>query len=251
MPNRILRDGLRDSERINDLTDTEFRLFVLLITVCDDFGRYHGDKRLVRSACYPFGEVAPAKVEIGLAALQDKGLLVRYKAADGRIYLQMERWSQRTRAKESKFPASDGQTPVKRPAHAHGDGDGDGDVGGDVGVDERVSQVATDLATSLATGIESWKPDYRELRRDKRRRTIANWSADIDKAVRLDKREPAALHALIEWLPTHEGSDGFRWRDNVLSGRKLRDQYDKLDIAKNRENASGGAVQLGSDGGIT
>ena len=113
------------------------------------------------------------------------------------------------------------------------------------------SQESSDLAEALAASIGTWKPDYRELLADKRERTIARWGTDIDKALRLDRRKGDTMRLIIEWLPAHEGRDGFRWREQVMSGRKLRDHYDKLDIAKNRENASGADVQLGSDGGIT
>jgi len=133
MPNRILRDGLRDSERIARLKDGEFRTFVLLITVCDDFGRYHGDPRLVKSGCYPFDNVNTTRIARDLEGIEKAGLIVVYTSeSDGRLYLQMHRWDQRTRQKESRFPSSDGQATVKRRSIAHVDVDVDVDVDGDV-----------------------------------------------------------------------------------------------------------------------
>lgn len=101
-----------------------------------------------------------------------------------------------------------------------------------------VSSQAVELSNALADSIAGWKPDYRGLHSDRRKQTVARWAKDIDSALRLDKRKPETVRAIIDWLPSHEGRDGFRWRDQILSGKKLRAQYDKLDIAKNRTVAA-------------
>jgi hypothetical protein len=81
------------------------------------------------------------------------------------------------------------------------------------------------LARSLLDSILSWKPDY------KKPSSLDAWADEIGKAIRLDKRLPDKLEAIINWLPSHVGNNGFTWRANILSGAKLRAQYDKLDIA--------------------
>jgi hypothetical protein len=81
------------------------------------------------------------------------------------------------------------------------------------------------LARSLLDSILSWKPDY------KKPASLDAWADDIEKAIRLDKRPPDKLEAIINWIPSHVGTDGFTWKANILSGAKLRAQYDKLDIA--------------------
>lgn len=100
------------------------------------------------------------------------------------------------------------------------------------------SDDAKRLAVSLATSIRSWKPDFGLIQPGKNEQTVSRWANDIDKMLRLDRRHAAKVLAIIEWLPSHEGADGkFRWRDNILSGVKLREQYDKLDIAMSRNGS--------------
>jgi len=135
MPNRILHEGLRDSERMSTLSDGAFRTYVLLLTLADDFGRYHADNRLVRAGCYPFEQYTSAKVGTFLDELVSAGAILVYMATDGRKYLSIDKWNQRTRAQKSKFPSPDDSVPTndrqpsdKGQSSAHGDGDGDGDV---------------------------------------------------------------------------------------------------------------------------
>ena len=52
---------------------------------------------------------------------------------------------------------------------------------------------------------------------------LQNWAKDIDKMIRLDKREVDDIEAVIYWCQ----HDDF-WSRNVLSTSKLRIQYDQL-----------------------
>jgi len=105
--------------------------------------------------------------------------------------------------------------------------------GGCKGETESYQQAYT-IARSLMASIGSWKPDFAAIQPSRAEKTATDWAKDIDKMLRLDKRKPEDVQAVIEWLPTHEGSNGFAWRANILSGRKLRDQFDKLQIAKDK-----------------
>ena len=42
--------------------------------------------------------------------------------------------------------------------------------------------------------------------------------------------------AVVQWLPSHGSDNGFRWRENVLSGQKLRAQFDKLTMAMQKDS---------------
>jgi uncharacterized protein YdaU (DUF1376 family) len=52
---------------------------------------------------------------------------------------------------------------------------------------------------------------------------LAGWCGDIDKLLRIDNREVGEVEGIIRWSQ----SDPF-WLTNILSGKKLRDQFDKL-----------------------
>jgi hypothetical protein len=90
---------------------------------------------------------------------------------------------------------------------------------------------AEPLASALIKSIQSWKPDLLEIQKGKIDKTRERWAEDIDKAIRLDKRDAKAMEAVIKWLPKHDGGNGFRWRNQILCGSKLREKFDRLEIA--------------------
>lgn len=92
---------------------------------------------------------------------------------------------------------------------------------------------ATSIAEILAGLIAGWQPTNRAVQPDRWVRSIATWALDLDAAHRLDKRSWADLERVVRWAH----GDSF-WRPNILSGRKVREQYDKLDAASRRPNAN-------------
>lgn len=57
----------------------------------------------------------------------------------------------------------------------------------------------------------------------------------VDNSLNAGGKWTAALVLdVIDWLPTHEGSDGFRWGEQILSGGKLRKKFPKLLLAKGK-----------------
>lgn len=62
-----------------------------------------------------------------------------------------------------------------------------------------------------------------------------SWAKDIDRLHRIDKREWEQIRAVIEWSQ----GDSFWWK-NILSGRTLREKFDRLEddmsATKNNEN---------------
>jgi hypothetical protein len=138
MPNRILREGILSSERVALLTWQEEVFYRRLMSVVDDFGCFHANPKLLRSACYPLqiDKVSDADIGKWLASCAEAALVSVYPAPDGKRYLQMLDFRQQTRAKISKYPAPPStciadatQTTSTRVADArlYGDGDGDGD----------------------------------------------------------------------------------------------------------------------------
>jgi hypothetical protein len=79
-----------------------------LMSAADDYGRFHGDPRLVRARCYPLTvEDHPLdEIEADLKALSIRRagtVLVTLYEVDGKKYLQINNFGQRIQAK-SKFP---------------------------------------------------------------------------------------------------------------------------------------------------
>lgn len=107
MPTRYLKPGICDSDRINNLSaEAEVFFYRLLVTV-DDFGRTDARPLLLKAKCFPLKETMPAsKIEQMLAELSSTGLLIVYQTDTG-TYLQLNKWDNTPRAKDSKFPSFD------------------------------------------------------------------------------------------------------------------------------------------------
>jgi hypothetical protein len=104
MPTRYLKPGIRDSEAIDSLSPLAEVLFYRLLVTVDDFGRYDARAALIKAHCFPVRESVTAK-NCGalLDELQAKGLVAVY-TIDGKPYLQMQKWDNKPRAGESKYP---------------------------------------------------------------------------------------------------------------------------------------------------
>jgi len=107
MPNRILKESIHTSEKINALTDFQFRLWASLLVYVDDYGR--GDARIavIKGSCFPLRErITNRDVEAALRVLADTGCVSLYEV-DGRPYLYFPTWEshQTVRNQKSKFPA--------------------------------------------------------------------------------------------------------------------------------------------------
>jgi hypothetical protein len=109
MPNRILKARLRQSERWNKCSEPAQNLYVRLLMLVDDFGRYEAHPTLLASEGYPYGdpEGHPMPVETVTNRLQEltaHDLLFLYQV-EGKPYLELTRWQERTRRANSFFPA--------------------------------------------------------------------------------------------------------------------------------------------------
>lgn len=106
MPNRIIKDSICQSEKIDSISDAAECLYYRLMVQCDDYGTYKADARIIRSSCYPLKEtMTSAKVEKLLVELIDAGLLMPYES-DGKRYLYFLNWTkhQQIKNKRSKYP---------------------------------------------------------------------------------------------------------------------------------------------------
>ena len=109
MPNRMIKDSIHTSEKVNDMTDFQFRLWISLITYVDDYGRGDARPAVIRGTCFPLRErLANKDIENALMGLAGIGCVGLYEV-DGRPYLYFPNWEQHQtiRNKRSKFPAPD------------------------------------------------------------------------------------------------------------------------------------------------
>lgn len=83
------------------------------------------------------------------------------------------------------------------------------------------SEDATRLATYLLRHILKLNPKFKQPP------NIELWAKDIDLMLRLDKRTVAEVKDCISWIYS---PDGEFWRKVVLSGKKLREKFDQMNI---------------------
>ncbi len=106
MPNRILREGINSSSRVNKLSMGAEVLYRRLMSVADDYGRFHAAARTVIGACWPTcpDRVTDAEIVAWMAECTagERPLIQVYEVA-GAQYLQIQQFGQQMRSK-SKFP---------------------------------------------------------------------------------------------------------------------------------------------------
>lgn len=125
MPNRILKESIRTSDSINELSWFEEVLFYRLIVSCDDYGRFDGRLAIIKGTCFPLKNVTNKNIEDALNKLVSVGL-VRHYIVEEKPYLQLPAWQshQNIRAKKSRYPGpEDGEkiTPDGIYKHLHTD----------------------------------------------------------------------------------------------------------------------------------
>lgn len=70
-----------------------------------------------------------------------------------------------------------------------------------------------------------------ERKSDFRRPDLRQWVKPIDCMLRLDRRTPERIEAVIRWCQQDNGDGQWRgWQDNILSTAKLRQKFDKLEL---------------------
>ena len=114
MPNRLIKESVCTSDKINALSDFLFRLWTCLITYVDDYGRGDARPAIIKGRCFPLREqVTVTDIEEGLHELSRSGCILIYEV-DGENYLCFPNWEshQTIRNKKSKYPeppADDGR----------------------------------------------------------------------------------------------------------------------------------------------
>lgn len=112
MPNRILREGILTSDKVTRLGWAAEVFYRRLMSVADDYGRFHALPKLLRAACYPLqiDKVSDADIGKWFSECETAGLVSVYPAQDGKRYVQIVNFGQQIRAK-SKFPDACGCEP--------------------------------------------------------------------------------------------------------------------------------------------
>jgi hypothetical protein len=114
VPNRILREGILTSDRVDALSAEAEVFYRRLMSVVDDFGRFDGRLAILKAACYPLraDKVPDARLRGWLDECVRAGL-VRPYGVGGKPYLELLDFRQAVRAKQSKCPDPANADPPK------------------------------------------------------------------------------------------------------------------------------------------
>lgn len=104
MPQRFLRPGITNSDAWNSVSFEAQSLYIRILTLVDDFGRYDGRVPVLHGQCFALRPEIKAQRTAGFRSeLQAAGLIDVY-AVDGKDFLQITKWSERARGDKSKYP---------------------------------------------------------------------------------------------------------------------------------------------------
>jgi DNA-binding MarR family transcriptional regulator len=91
---------------------------------------------------------------------------------------------------------------------------------------------ADEVSKYLKQKIMNYQPDHKPIDETK-------WVKDIELAIRVDKRTKEQLIACIDWVYSTKGNF---WIPNIMSGKKLRDKFDQMQIQSRRTNGTTSAL---------
>ena len=108
MPNRVIKESICDSERINRLTPLEEITFYRLLVNADDYGCFDAREMVVKSRLFPLREIKASDVKKTVERLAEVGLINLY-TVKGKPYLIINKWAehQRLRVSRHKYPTPD------------------------------------------------------------------------------------------------------------------------------------------------
>ncbi len=104
MPNRILRESILTSERVDDLDAEGERFYRRLMSVVDDYACFDGRPQVIRAACFSLklATITDDQIVWWMAACVCAGLIHFYQI-DGKPYVKIYNLGE-PRAKRSKWP---------------------------------------------------------------------------------------------------------------------------------------------------
>lgn len=105
MPNRVVREGILDSDRVNKLSWEAEVFYRRLMSIVDDFGRFDGRIAFIRSKLFPLrlDKVSEKDVAVWLKECETIGLVKQYQV-EKKPYLELLDFNQSVRIKRSKYP---------------------------------------------------------------------------------------------------------------------------------------------------
>jgi hypothetical protein len=235
MPNRIIKESIRESYEIDKLTPEAEVMFYRLLTYADDYGRFKADPRLLNKALFPLKKYRDKQVQEWADNLSLAGLISFYSGVDGKPYGQFLKWAlhQNIRSKKSKHPPPHDKFPdyfTSIPETLNACNIICSQMNTNVPVIQSIpiqhESESNHLYTSESEEIRLAKLLFSLIQqRDEKAKepNFQKWAVHINHLYRLDERTFEEIEELIVWCQKNEF-----WHKNILSTRKLREKFAQL-----------------------
>jgi hypothetical protein len=113
MPNRIIKESVCVSRKINLLLPEEEVFYYRLLVNCDDYGTFFGDPEILSAKLFPRKRVSDDKTKKWRDKLAEVGLVSLY-IVEEEVYINVVNWfdHQQQRAIKRKYPSPDEGHPI-------------------------------------------------------------------------------------------------------------------------------------------
>lgn len=262
MPNRTLKESIRESESINMLSHAAECTWFRLITYVDDYGLFKANARLINRALFPLRDYSDEEVAEWLEEIAAAGMIEFYLGEDQKPYGRIVNWTSfnTPRNNKPKYPQPKADSDIYTSLHSienictqlHANENkcarsssstrsrssssytrrtspgGEGDQKDKPTEkkkdppDPETWKQAEGLASSLLEFIQANNPDFVTPTDS----AFSKWTQEIDRMIRIDKRAPDRIQEMITWAQC----DDF-WKFTILSGASLRKHANKI-VAK-------------------
>lgn len=109
MPQRFLRPGITTSDAWNSVSWQAQSLYIRILTLVDDYGRYDGRLPIIHAHCFALRPDITLQETAGFRSELQTLDLIKIYEVEGKEYLQMSKWQERARG-PSKYPDPQGLT---------------------------------------------------------------------------------------------------------------------------------------------
>jgi hypothetical protein len=239
---RMINQNIALSAKVASLSPESMALFCLLIPHFNSHGKMLANPHGIKGSVCPLVDwLTVEKIEACLTEITEKTNVKWWQDDKGLHYLQSLNWQDHQNLRADRLGADHlpnwpGETTNQSQFQSKIDMEVQEDSWSSPGVvplevksknkrkvRTQPSSDALRLSGLLADFILNNNPSARSLQSDRRESTVSKWAIDIDRMLRLDRRSISEAEQLICWCQ----SDPF-WQANILSGSKLREQYDRL-----------------------
>lgn len=219
---RTLKPEIWADERIGDLSHGARLLFLGLITMADDEGRFRAPTNAILGHIFPHDPEAQRRLRGWVGEVKDSGLVLFY-VVDEKPYGAFRHWKRHqkiNRAVPSRLPDPPDHDIVSDNSVKDHESFMDGSLShaqARVPDPDPSSEVVVRLAVRLAERVRANDP-----KADPDPRCV-RWLTDMRLLLRDRSGDVAEVERIIDWCQ----SDPF-WRSNILSPAKLRKQFTQL-----------------------